>query len=148
MIKTGEETGAKMNEKIRRILVYVALLVIAGAIGAWAGYTGRAAEVRAVEDDLRSAVDNSLELGKRLDASQGRVRELEGIAEERLGTIRELEKDLRYAIARARERDLIIAELEARVGSLTGSAQELGSLAAEGRAIVTGILEECKEGKD
>lgn len=130
-----------MNEVVRRALVRFAILLAACALSAWAGYAGRSGEVGTAESHLRDAVEAGRILGERLDRSEERVTELEGIAADRQRTIRELEADLQFAIERARERDRLIAELEGRFNSLSSRGRAIGNLASEGREIVTSMLD-------
>lgn len=129
-----------MNERIKKAGIAFAIIALIFAAGFLGGRYSRSGELREAQEQLRDANGYSDQLRERLEESRRAVGELEGLAESRQRTIRELEEDLQFSIARARERDEIIARLEGQVGSLRGDTAELRRLIKEGEAIVDGLL--------
>lgn len=129
-----------MNEKIKKAgIAFIVILVVFGA-GFLGGRYNRSGELREIENKLREAENYSAELREKLEESTATVDGLETIAKQRQRTIEELREEVQFAIARARERDQIIARLEGQVGSLSADTAELRELIGESESIVNELL--------
>lgn len=131
-----------MSEIKTIAVVAIICFLLGAAAGGGVILLRKAGEISEIEDNLRDAVERNREVRERIGEHRDRVAELERISSERYKEITELRDEVQFHIGRARERDILIAGLTAKVESIGGRVGYLGDLAAEGRGIVAELLAE------
>jgi predicted nucleic acid-binding Zn-ribbon protein len=135
-------------ERIDHIIRAVFIIIVAATIGFLGGYFMQSGRLAETEEYLHAARTESERLRDRIAESQRTIDELERITEERITTVRELEKQIYDLITGARRRDEIIAGLESEIARAGGYTRSIAELAHEGRGIVERLLQEKTGGSN